>query len=95
MCYSLADSNSLDGESGFEEAEVSEVASGVTKVITRFIEKVGKFVKTQINICILYSIYSILVTGGIKWRYNAKHSLVKTHFISLTIFILSHMLDQV
>ena len=44
---SLADSNSLDGESGFEEAEVSEVASGVTKVITRFIEKVGKFMKTQ------------------------------------------------
>lgn len=30
----------MDGESGFEEAEVSEVSSGVTKVITRFIEKV-------------------------------------------------------
>ena len=66
VCYSLADSNSLDGESGFEEAEVSEVASGVTKVITRFIEKVGKFMKTQINICILYSFFCILVTGGIK-----------------------------
>lgn len=30
----------MDGESGFEEAEVSEVSAGVTKVITRFIEKV-------------------------------------------------------
>ena len=41
LLYSIADSASIDGESGFEEAEVSEVSAGVTKVISRFIEKVS------------------------------------------------------
>ncbi|XP_067934289.1 myotubularin-related protein 13-like [Watersipora subatra] len=39
---SIAGSGSLDGESGFDEAEVSEVGLGVTKIINKFIEKVGR-----------------------------------------------------
>lgn len=39
-CYSIADSNSFDAESGFDESEVSAVNSNVTRWISRFIEKV-------------------------------------------------------
>lgn len=38
---SIADSNSIDAESGFDEAEVSEVGNSVSKHITRFMEKVS------------------------------------------------------
>lgn len=49
---SIADSNSLDAESGFDEGEVSEVSSGVSKVISRFVEKVRDRRLTE-NVCII------------------------------------------
>jgi myotubularin-related protein 5/13 len=38
--HSMAESDSFDAESGFDELEVNEVGSTVTKFVTRFIDKV-------------------------------------------------------
>jgi myotubularin-related protein 5/13 len=37
---SVAESDSYDAESGFDELEVNEVGNTVTKFVTRFIDKV-------------------------------------------------------
>lgn len=37
---SVAESDSYDAESGFEDQEVNEVGTTVTKFVTRFIDKV-------------------------------------------------------
>ena len=37
---SLVDSDSVGGESGFEEQEVSEVQNNIVKFVTKFIDKV-------------------------------------------------------
>ena len=37
---SLAESDSFDAESGFDESEVSEVGPNVVKFVTRFVDKV-------------------------------------------------------
>ena len=41
VCCSVADSDSVGGESGFDEQEVAEVQNSVIKFITRFIDKVS------------------------------------------------------
>ena len=38
---SVADSDSVGGESGFDEQEVSEMQNNVIKFVTRFIDKVS------------------------------------------------------
>ena len=38
--YSLAESDSVDAESGFDETEESDMASGVIRFVTRFVDKV-------------------------------------------------------
>lgn len=40
MLYSVAESDSIDAESGFDEQEVTEVGASVTKFVTRFVDKV-------------------------------------------------------
>ena len=40
LFLSVAESDSYDAESGFEDQEVSEVGASVTKFVTRFIDKV-------------------------------------------------------
>ena len=40
VLFSLVDSDSVGGESGFEEQEVSEVQSNVVKFVAKFIDKV-------------------------------------------------------
>jgi hypothetical protein len=39
-CCSVAESDSYDAESAFDEIEVNEVGNTVTKFVTRFIDKV-------------------------------------------------------
>ena len=38
--FSVADSESVDAESGYDEMEVSDVGNGVVKFVTRFVDKV-------------------------------------------------------
>ena len=38
--FSVAESDSFDAESGFDEQEVSEVGSDVVRFVTRFVDKV-------------------------------------------------------
>lgn len=38
--YSLADSESMDAESGYDEMEISDVGANVIKFVTRFVDKV-------------------------------------------------------
>jgi myotubularin-related protein 5/13 len=40
LSCSVAESDSYDAESGFDELEVNEVGNTVTKFVTRFIDKV-------------------------------------------------------
>lgn len=40
MCCSIAESESLDAESGFDEQEVTEAGGGVVKFVVRFVDKV-------------------------------------------------------
>jgi myotubularin-related protein 5/13 len=40
VCYSLADSESIDAESGYDEMEISDVGANVIKFVTRFVDKV-------------------------------------------------------
>ena len=38
--YSLADSESIDAESGYDEMEICDVGTNVIKFVTRFVDKV-------------------------------------------------------
>ena len=38
--FSVAESDSFDAESGFDEAEVSDKGAGVIRFVTRFVDKV-------------------------------------------------------
>lgn len=38
--FSIAESDSVDAESGFDETEISDTGAGVIKFVTRFVEKV-------------------------------------------------------
>ena len=38
--HSIAESDSMDAESGFDEQEVSEVGANVVKFVSRFVDKV-------------------------------------------------------
>ena len=38
--FSVAESDSLDAESGFDESEQTDVAAVVTKFVSRFVDKV-------------------------------------------------------
>ena len=40
LFYSIGESDSYDAESGFDETETADVASTVTKFVTRFVDKV-------------------------------------------------------
>ena len=40
LCCSIAESDSLDAESGFDEQEVTEVGANVVKFVLRFVDKV-------------------------------------------------------
>lgn len=40
MFFSLADSESIDAESGYDEMEICDVGASVIKFVTRFVDKV-------------------------------------------------------
>lgn len=41
ICFSVAESDSADAESGFEEADPGEAGNNVIKMVSRFVDKVS------------------------------------------------------
>ncbi len=49
---SVAESDSFDAESGFDEQEVSEAGTDVVRFVTRFIDKVSAAFSDEINLIV-------------------------------------------
>lgn len=61
--FSLAGSDSVDAESGFDETEISDIGAGVVKFVTRFVDKVCNDSKvTQDHIKALHT----MIPGEVK-----------------------------